>query len=63
MHEFATLMTEIVMMALKIDGKTLIPASLIATTKGEYFELAPDAFNRFSLSDGTINPTMKSETT
>jgi hypothetical protein len=31
---FATLMTEIVMTALKMDGKILIPASRMAITKG-----------------------------
>lgn len=35
MQELATLMTEIKIMALKMDGKTLIPASWIAMTKGE----------------------------
>jgi hypothetical protein len=51
------------MMTLKIDGSALISASLIAITKGEYLELAPEEFSRFGLSDGTINPRMKSETT
>jgi hypothetical protein len=34
-HEFATLMTEIKMTALKMDGRALMPASWIAMTKGE----------------------------
>ena len=62
-HELATLITEMVMMALKMDGRTLIPARLIAMTKGEYLVLALDAFRRFGLSDGTINPRTKREIT
>lgn len=62
-HELATLSTETVMIALKIDGRTLILASLMAMTKGEYFVAAPDAFNKFSLSEGTIKLRIKRERT
>jgi hypothetical protein len=34
-HELATLITEIKIMALNIEGSALIPASSIAITKGE----------------------------
>ena len=59
----ATLMTEIVIIALKIDGRTLIPARLMAMTNGEYLELAPVEFNKFWLVYGTIKPRMNSDTT
>jgi hypothetical protein len=62
-HELATLMTEIVIIALKIDGRALIPARLMAMTNGEYLELAPVEFNRFSLVYGTTKPKMNNETT
>lgn len=60
-QELATEMTEIVMIALKTDGRPLIPASLIAITNGEYFEFAPVALRRFGLSEGTIRPRMNNE--
>jgi hypothetical protein len=56
-------MTEIVIIALKIDGRTLIPARLMAMTNGEYLELAPVEFNKFWLVYGTIKPRMNSDTT
>ena len=56
--ELATLMTESVMTALKTDGRPAIPASLIASTKGEAFVFAPDAPSNSSLSDGRIKPRM-----
>lgn len=62
-HELATLMTETVMMALKIDGRILIPASLIAITNGLNLVCAPEAFNRFSLSEGTMRPRMNRDKT
>ena len=62
-HELATLMTEIVIMTLKIEGRALMPANLIAITKGEYFELAPVEFNKFGLVDGTISPRRNNDRT
>jgi hypothetical protein len=55
-HELATLITEMVMITLKIEGSALIPARRMAITKGENLEFAPEEFNKFGLSDGTINP-------
>jgi hypothetical protein len=54
-QEFATLMTAMRMTALKIDGRTLIPASWMAMTKGEYLEVGPSPWYA-SLFAGTINP-------
>lgn len=59
----ATLMTAIRMTALKIDGRTLIPASWIAITKGEWSELAPALPFSASLSTGTTRPTRARFTT
>jgi len=42
-QELATLITEIVITALKTDGRPWMPAVWIAMTNGEYLELAPDA--------------------
>jgi hypothetical protein len=61
--EFATLMTEMVMTALKTEGRPLTPASLIAYTKGEALVLAPDDPNKTSEFDGTRRPKMKRLTT
>lgn len=63
MQEFATLMTETVITTLNIDGSTLMPASLMAITYGEYFELAPTELRRLGLVYGTISPKIKSEMT
>lgn len=57
-HEFATLMTEIKMTALKTDGRALTPASWIARTKGEWRDEEPSVWYK-SLLYGTINPTRK----
>jgi len=48
-HEFATLMTETVIITLKIDGRASIFASRIAITKGEYLEFAPEELRRLGL--------------
>lgn len=56
---FATDKTEMVITALKMDGRTLMPASLMARTKGDAFELAPDAPSRRSSSEGRMVPRMK----
>jgi hypothetical protein len=42
-HELATLITEIKIIALKIDGSALMPAVSIAMTKGERRLSAPGA--------------------
>jgi hypothetical protein len=55
-QELATLMTAIKMTALKIEGRTLIPASSMAMTKGEVRE-APPSLEYRGLSAGTFNPT------
>ena len=57
-QELATLMTEIKMTALKIEGRTLMPASWIAMTKGECRDEEPSPLYK-GLSAGTINPTRK----
>ena len=57
-HELATLITEIKIMALKIDGSALMPASSIAMTKGERRLSAPGALNNGLLA-GTMRPTRK----
>lgn len=62
-HELATEMTERVMTAFMMEGRTLILASWKARTKGEYLELAPDALDKSGSSDLMIRPRMKSETT
>jgi hypothetical protein len=54
-QEFATLMTAINMTALKMEGRTLMPASWIAMTKGECREVEPSPVYK-GLSAGTINP-------
>ena len=58
----ATERTEMVITALKMLGRTLIPASSIAMTNGEAFVFAPEAWRRFSLSAGTTSPRMKRPT-
>jgi hypothetical protein len=45
-----------VIITLNIEGSALIPARRMAITKGENLEFAPEEFNKFGLSDGTINP-------
>lgn len=62
-QEFATDMTEMVMTALKTEGKPLTPASLIARTKGEALVLLLEAPRSWSESEGTIKPTMNKERT
>lgn len=61
-QELATEMTEIVMTALKTDGRPLTPASLMASTNGEALVLAPLDPKRPGLSDGRIRPSKKRET-
>jgi hypothetical protein len=56
-------MTEIVITALKTDGRPWMPAVLIAMTNGEYLVLAPDAKERSGSSDGTMRPTISREMT
>ena len=58
-HEFATEMTEMVMTALKTEGRPLTPASLIARTKGEAAVLSFEAPRSSLESVGTIRPTIK----
>lgn len=58
MQELATEITEMVITALKTLGRPLTPASLMASTKGEALELAPDAPISASLSDGRMMPTI-----
>lgn len=62
-QELATEMTERVMTAFMMEGRTAILAVWKARTKGEYLELAPDAWERNSSSLLTMRPRMKSETT
>jgi hypothetical protein len=62
-HELATLITDIVMMELNIEGKTLIFARRMAITNGEYLVFAPDEFRRSGSVYGTIKPRMKRPTT
>lgn len=62
-QEFATESTEIVMTALKTEGRPLTPAFWMASTKGEALVLAPDEPRRPGSSEGKIKPTMKRETT
>lgn len=61
MAELATLMTAIVMTALKTDGSPDTPAYSIAKTKGEALVLAPELPRRSSEPLGTIIPTISSE--
>jgi hypothetical protein len=51
------------MMTLKIEGRALIFARRMAMTNGEYLEFAPEELRRFGLSEGTMRPRMKSDTT
>lgn len=62
-HEFATLRTEMVMTALKTEGRPLTPAIWMASTKGEDLVSAPDVPRRLGSLEGRIKPTMKSEMT
>lgn len=59
----ATESTESVMTMLKTEGRPLMPAILIATTKGEALVLAPEALRRKAESEGTMRPTMSRLTT
>ena len=59
MQEFATLMTEIVITALKTEGRPLIPAAWMDRTNGEALVFAPDDPSKSGESDGKINPTIK----
>ena len=56
-------MTEIVMTALKTDGKPFTPAYSIARTKGDAFVFAPDELRRSGELFGTMIPMIRSETT
>lgn len=58
----ATLMTEMVTTAFITDGNPLTPAYLIASTKGEALVLAPLAPRRSGLLEGTMSPTINSDT-
>lgn len=51
------------MTALKIDGRTAIPASSMAKTKGEYLVEEDDAKVRRSSVDDRIRPRMNRLTT
>ena len=62
-QELATERTEMVMTALKTEGRPLTPVNLIAKTKGEALVLEVEAPINWSLSEGKIKPTRKSETT
>lgn len=62
-HEFATLRTDMVMTALKTEGRPLTPAIWIASTKGEALVFAPDEPRRSLSFEGRISPTIKSEMT
>lgn len=57
-HELATLITEIKIMALKMDGSALMPASSIAMTKGERRLEGPLCWYNGLLA-GTMRPTRK----
>lgn len=61
-QELATLMTAMRMTAFIIEGRTLIPASWMAITKGEWRDSAPSPEYR-GLSAGTIKPTRNRLTT
>lgn len=58
-QELATEITERVITTLKTDGRPLIPASVMARTKGESLVLLDEASKRFGLLYGTMRPTMK----
>ena len=58
-HELATEITDSVITTLKTEGRPLIPASLMARTKGESFVLLVEALRRFGSLYGTMRPTMK----
>jgi len=58
----ATLMTEMVTTAFITDGSPLTPAYWMASTNGEALVLAPLAPRRSGLLEGTMRPTMKSDT-
>lgn len=62
-QEFATDRTAMVIQALKMEGRALMPAIWMAMTKGEALVLAPDASRRRSSSEGTMRPRMKRLTT
>lgn len=62
-HELATLRTDMVMTALKTDGRPLTPASWIASTKGEALVSPLDEPRMCGSLEGTIKPIMKSEMT
>lgn len=62
-QEFATDMTEMVMTALKTEGRPLTPAYSMARTKGEALVFAPLEPRRSSLPLGTMMPTMRRDTT
>ena len=58
----ATDMTEMVITALKTDGRPLTPAYLIPRTKGEALVLAPLEPRRSGLLLGTMMPTIRRDT-
>ena len=60
-QEFATEMTEMVITALKTEGRPLTPARRMARTKGEALVLSLAAPRSSSELEGTIRPTMKRE--
>jgi len=62
-QELATLMTLIVMTALKTLGKPLTPAFVMAITKGESLVFELEAPKRRGSLPGTISPRMNKLTT
>lgn len=62
-QEFATLRTDMVMTALKTEGRPLTPAIWMASTKGDALVFAPDEPRRSGSLEGKIRPTMNSEMT
>lgn len=62
-QEFATLMTEMVITALKTEGRPLTPALVMAMTKGESFVFEFEAPRRRGSFEGTIKPRMNRLTT
>lgn len=61
--EFATEMTDIVMTALKTEGRPFTPAIVMASTNGEALVLAPEEDRRTSELEGMIRPRMNRLTT
>lgn len=62
-HELATLKTAIKMTALKIEGRTSMPASLMAMTKGELCDADAVSLVNSLVCDGMSKPTKARLTT